>query len=147
MDAASREVLQDLFRKESRSLLAYIADANPWTTQPARRERVQALAREEQEALGTIARHLLRQHILPVEPTGYPANFTTLNFVALEHLLPFLVDYERNSIQELERARQNVADPAARRLLDDYLDMKRRHLQALSAPDTAPVAPAAPAHH
>jgi hypothetical protein len=152
MDAASQKLLQALFRKESRSLLQYVSEADPWTTKTNHRllEQVITLAREEQTALAKMARLLLKHHVLEPTPVNYPSNFTTINFVALEHLLPLLIDNERKCIAELEPRVGGVRDVQVRGLVSEYLELKRRHLQALSATDS-PAAPAptpshAPAH-
>jgi hypothetical protein len=149
MNRASVELLQHLVRKEARSLLQYVAESDPWTTQPARRELIKSLAHEEQEGVGKIVRYLMRCRVLPAVPDGYPSNFTTINFVALEHLIQPLVEYEDKSIHDLQRQYDMISDDPARTLVHDYLEMKRRHRQALLDPADAvapPPAPA-PAHH
>jgi hypothetical protein len=150
VDAASQRLLQSLFLKENRSLLQYVSEADPWTAHKTQRtpELVRTLAREEQEALGKIARLLLKHHVLPAAPLNYPANFTTINFVALEHLLPFLVDYEEKCVKELEPRIGGLRDEQVRALVSDYLELKRRHLKALTetANPAAPPSSLAPAH-
>jgi hypothetical protein len=151
MDTASQQLLQQLFLKESRSLLQYVSESDPWVTKTTHcyRDLVIKVAQEEQQALAKIARHLLRHHVLPPITAGYPSNFTTINFCSIEHLLPYLIEYERKSINDLEH--RHSADPEVRRMVHDYLAMKRRHLQALSEVQSgapAAMAPAAaPAHH
>src|SRR3954447_19812783 len=104
MDAVTLASLQRVFRKEGGSLLQYVSQADAWTTRKGHhlREQVRKYAGEERDRLDTIARYLLRHHALPAKPGSFPMSFTTLNFVALEHLVPYLIDYERKSIRELE---------------------------------------------
>src|SRR5581483_1367694 len=130
MDAASQLLLQQLFLKESCSLLQYVSEADPWVSQKTHGtyELVVALAREEQNELAKIARFLFKHHAMPTTAVSFPSNFTTINMVALEHLLPFLIEYARKSIQELESRRDFVGDLAVRGLVDGYLQMKQKHL-------------------
>ncbi|HEV3262154.1 MAG TPA: hypothetical protein VG013_35205 [Gemmataceae bacterium] len=135
IDARTYAVLQDIVRRESRSLLQYVGEAFPWTTPEARGSltQVQKLVAEERQATDDISRFLFRQHLTPPYLGSYPSDFTTINFVSLEHLLPLLTDAERRAVADLERDVSAVGDPAARGLVQKLLDMKRQHLKALDA--------------
>lgn len=61
-------------------------------------------------------------------------SFTTINYMALDYLIPFLVDFEKRRINELERDIAIVTGDDAPRLLQVILDMKRRHLASLQGP-------------
>jgi hypothetical protein len=133
IDAQSRDLLQDIVRRESRSVLTYVADAYPWTTARDSRavDALRKLLAEEAGAVAALGRFLFRRHV-PVASLGsYPSSFTTMNFLALEYLLPRLIDYERHSIAELERDLAAVADPEARAEVEKLLAVKRRNLPAL----------------
>ena len=85
----------------------------------------------ERVAVANLGRFLVRQRIpLPYLPP-YPAHFTTINFLALDFLLPRLLEYERRSIAELERDRAALKGPAAQAEVDKLLALKRRHLPCL----------------
>jgi hypothetical protein len=134
IDAASRELIADLIRNDSCSLLQYTAEAFPWATpenQPAV-ARVRELALEEQEGIGRLARFLRRNRLpLPVS-ASYPSEYTTLNFVALDHLLPSLAREVQKSAAHLEARLVYLPKGDARTLLEEYLQLKRRHQQVLA---------------
>jgi hypothetical protein len=116
-----------------RSLLQYVVEAFPYRTakgEPAW-HRIETLAREQQEAVGRLIRYLHRHHVTPPLFGAFPSGFTTINFVALEHLLPALQKDQQLSIAALEKALAGLPESAERHLLWDHLQMKRRHLQTL----------------
>jgi hypothetical protein len=135
IDAHSQTLLQDILRRESRSVLLYVDEAFPWTTateQKALTDLRQFIAAERQ-ALTSLGQFLLRQHIpLPFLPP-FPVSFTTINFLAFDYVLPRLIDYERRSIAELERDLHALKDPAAHAEVEKLLALKRRHLPQLEA--------------
>lgn len=133
LDPASVTLLQDLIRKEGRSLLQYVSEAFPWTTpkNEAAWAKIQEMVQEEQEGTGRLAR-VLQKHRQRLPYLGaYPMSFTNINFVSLEHLIPYLVDFEKRRIAELEVDLLALRDDDAREAVAYLLDMKRRHLEAL----------------
>jgi hypothetical protein len=144
LDAKTQTRLQQILRRESRSFLQYVRDSFPWTNSKEKDALTQSqtLSEEERSANAAFAKFLIRQRI-PVPHLGpYPVSFTTLNFIALDHLLPLLVDAERNAIPDLEKDLLSFTDPECRREIQKLLETKRRHLTALEAlvvahPETA----------
>jgi hypothetical protein len=133
LDAATETLLTSIVRRESRSLLQYVHDAFPWTTQEEQQALVQlrALIAEEQDGVAALTQALgSRGHVYPYFGS-YPMAFTTINYVSLEHLLPLLVDYERRSLHDLERDLSGLRDAQAQELVAQLVDMKRRHLKVL----------------
>jgi hypothetical protein len=133
MDAQAQRVLQDILRRESRSVLTYVAEAYPWTRWAEEKSLtdLQQIIAAEREAVACLGRFLVRQRIpLPYLPP-YPSHFTTINFLALDFLLPRLIDYERRSLADLERDRAMLKDPTAQAEVDKLLALKRRHLPRL----------------
>jgi hypothetical protein len=132
--------LEAAVRREGRSLLQYVSEANPWTkaagdTAP---EKVRDLAREERDALAGLTKFLARhRHAVPYLG-AYPMSFTTMNFVSLDYLLPRLTESARQSLAALERDRAALADADAKAELDRLIELKRTHLKALEALTTAP---------
>src|SRR5437870_2494 len=103
MNAQTIGLLQEIVRRESRSLLTYVGEAFPWT----KSRGADALAWLKQivashnEAVVKLGRYLtkLRQ---PIGYLGsYPSNFTTLNFLSLDHILPKLIESERAGLAAL----------------------------------------------
>lgn len=133
IDPPTQTLLQDILRRESRSVLMYVAEAYPWATSTETKAltSLQQLIAAEREAVVRLGRFLVRQRIpLPFLPS-YPAHFTTINFLALDFILPQLIEYERQSIAELERDLASIHDPAARAEVERLLALKRQHVPQL----------------
>ena len=133
IDPHSQTLLQDILRRESRSVLMYVAEAYPWTnsTRTKTWTALQQLIAAEREAVSSLGRFLVRERIpLPFLPS-YPTHFTTINFLALDFLLPRLIEHERQSITELESDLAALKDPIARAEEEKLLALKRKHLPEL----------------
>jgi hypothetical protein len=133
IDPHTQMLLQDILSRESRSVLLYVAEAYPWTnsTQTKTRIALQQLIATERDAVICLGRFLVRQRIpLPYLPP-FPEHFTTINFLALDFLLPRLIEHERRSIEDLERDLTAMKDPVARTEVEKLLAVKRRHLPQL----------------
>lgn len=134
MDAPTAEVLLNLLARESRSLLHYLSEVLPWPMpeDPATLARLERITTEEQRQVTALGRFLVRQRIIPPTLPPFP-DFTWINFVALELVLPVLIEEERKAIAQLERDVAAVTDPPALALVNQLLETKRQHLQALEA--------------
>lgn len=135
IESHTQRLLQDILRRESCSLLRYVTEAFPWTdsTEAKTLTDLQQILAAEREAVVGLGQFLVRQHVpLPYLPS-YPANFTTINFLALDYVLPLLVDCERQSIAQLERDLASVKEAAARAEIEKLLTVKQRHLPQLEA--------------
>jgi rubrerythrin len=135
MDTKTATVLQDIIRRESRSLLQYVSEAFPWATAEEQEAlgQFQQLAEEERTSIAALSRYLTRGRQSLPYLGSYPEWFTTINYVALEYLLPHLVHHERQSLARVERGLAELSDPESRDLVQKMVDMKRRHLQTLEA--------------
>jgi hypothetical protein len=126
-------LLQEVLRRESRSLLMYVGDAYPWTT--SRGEETLASLRQtvraEASAIAALGRFMARHGITPAPVGVYPTHFTSYNFIALEYLLPHLIDAERVGIAALERDLPGLAGPEAKAQVEQLLAAKRTHLRSL----------------
>jgi hypothetical protein len=133
IDARTRTLLQQTFRRESLSMLRYIGEAFPWTVaagHPAL-ERVAEIVAEDRAATEALGRFLFRRRIPPSFSGAYPSGFTTMNFLSLEYLLPRLVDTQRKAVADLECDVAAVTDADAKVELEKLLAVKRFHLQEL----------------
>jgi hypothetical protein len=137
-------VLQNLLRRQERSLLQFIHEAYPWT-KPGEEKLVQELKQlihEEQEAAIKLANYLRRRRMLPyVGP--FPMSYANLLFVSLDYLLPQLVEHERKELAQIGRDLHAVHDAEARHQVQEILDLKQRHLKKL---EELAAAVAKPAH-
>ena len=133
MDAATALLLQEIVRKEGRSLLQYVNESFPWTT--AKNQHVlpvlSEMAAEERDAATQVVRLLLKNRVKPPYLGAYPMTFTNINYMSVEFLLPHLTGYQNHRIAELDREILNVTDAEVKHLLHTVLEMKRRHLMAL----------------
>jgi len=140
-------LLRDIVRREGRSLLQYVEEAYPWVgpdeTVPL--AQLRKLVADEREVLGRLIDLLARRCRLYPYLGSYANWFTTINFISFDHLLPMLVDYEAQSLGELECALPDITDTEALAVVQDLVDMKRRHLDLLKKmatahPETVPAA-------
>ncbi len=140
IDPETLTLLQDIVRRESRSLLTYVGEAFPWTNarDSAVRSKVMEILGEESKAVAALGRFLARRRA-PVTFLGaYPESFTSLNFLALEHLLPRLVASQRRAITDLERDLAVLRDPEAKAQVEQLLAIKRRDLPLLESLTASP---------
>lgn len=136
INPADLALLQNLVRREGRSLVQYVSESFPWTTpdEYAALARFQEIVHEDMEGAARIARFLTRHKVRTLGPLGpYPMNFTTINYSSLDHLLPILQDNQRRRIAELTVDLKKVTDPECRHLLEEFIDLKRRHLAKLES--------------
>ena len=144
IDAPTQALLQDVLRRESLALLQYIRDAFPWTGLEEQEAwpRLRRVVEEDAHALAELAQFLARRRV-PLPYIGmFPVDFTSINFVSLDYVVPLLLDEQRREAAALEADLPRVSDPEAREQLQRLLDLKRRHLAVLKGLATAPSEPA-----
>ncbi len=127
------QLLHDIVRRESRSLLQYLSESFPWTT-PEELEALaqfQKLAVEEREGAAALARFLTSRRQSVPYLGSFPMEFTSINYISLEHLFPLVADHTRKSMDHLEKDLNDIQDSEPRALVQNIVDMKRRHLQTL----------------
>ena len=128
-------VLQDVVRRESRSLLLYIGDSFPWTTNEHAPDLVtlKRLIVREAHAISTVGRYLVRQRITPPPYGSYPASFTSHNFIDVAYLLPRLLAAQEVAIAALTADIARVHDAEAKKQLEALLAVKQTSLAGLAA--------------
>lgn len=133
MDSLTQSLLEDIVRRESRSLLQYVREAFPWTSPEERAAlaEIEQMIDEELRGATMLMRLLQRRHLVPPYLGPYPMEFTNINYVSLEHFVPLLIGQQRQAIADLERDVACIMDEEARTLVHKVLDKKRRHLEAL----------------
>ncbi len=133
MDGATAKLLSDLVRKEGRSLLQYVSESYPWTTAKNNQALpvLFGMVEEEQRGTAAIVGLLLKNRLRPPYLGAYPMSFTTINYMSLDFLVPYLVDFERRRCAELGKDLAVITDEEARELVKSLLAMKERHLAAL----------------
>jgi hypothetical protein len=133
IDPRTHAILEDIVRREGRSLLQYVADSFPWTAtdEQGALEQLRRMIEAERQATTDLVRFLVRRKFTPPYLGAYPARFTTINFVSLEYLLPRLAQEQRRDIRALEDDLVEVHDVEVREQVKKLLELKRRHLQTL----------------
>ncbi|GIW78517.1 MAG: hypothetical protein KatS3mg105_0324 [Gemmatales bacterium] len=133
MDSSTRQLLQDVFRRESRSFMQYVRDAFPWVPEEERDalDAIDQMSKEEEEAVVELGRFLVR-HRVPLPYIGtFPMSFTSFNFVSLDHLLRVLVEHQQRELNQVERDLTCISTSAYRAPVERIVEIKKRHLQEL----------------
>lgn len=119
--------LNDVLISVGNSLLQYVGECWPWTPEDAAsiHPAMESLIERQKQQIARIV-DLLVARAWPIEFGTYPTDYTDLHFVALDYLLPQLVDGEQALIDELEQARLRCSDdPEAQTLLAEIQDQQR----------------------
>ncbi len=134
MDVGSQTLFVRLISMGSSSLLQYVSESFPWSADPAHAalNAVRAVAHEERDAVARFTRILQKKRLRQPLMGAYPSHFTTINFCALDYLLPRLIAEHEREIAEIETKLHAADDKEIHALAAGYLDMKRRHLQTLN---------------
>src|SRR5437870_1176656 len=93
-----------LIRKEARSLLQYIGESYPWAAadrQDALRTILE-MAKHEARQIEQLIRMCIKVKLGNPSLGAYPQSFMGINFMALDFLLPLLIDDHRKHIADLE---------------------------------------------
>ena len=139
MDSAEMKRLQDILRRESRSLLQYVRESAPYAIGPDRKllAEVQRIAEEESIALDQFA-DFLTQNRVPLPYMGsFPMGFTDFNYVAIRYLLPKLVSEQRQDLAALEASASALNEATGRTAMSTLIELHRRHLKELEATSAA----------
>lgn len=134
LDPAVAAMLRDLVRKEGRSLVQYVVESYPWTTEKdaKRLPPLFEVAQEERDGAAAVVRLLLKHRVTPPYLGAYPMSYTTINYQSLGFLVPYLVDFEKRRIAELDAEAAALTDGEVKHALRTLVEMKRRHLGVLS---------------
>ena len=134
MDALSYQSLCRLIAIGSTSLLQYLRDSSAFARHDSagKLQQALALAEEEREAAEHLTRWLQRHRERLPKTGGFPSHFTTTNFCTIEYLLPRLTAESAHQIRDVERIASQVENDETHALVQGFLEMKRRHLQALT---------------
>jgi hypothetical protein len=133
-------------RRTGRSLLQYAGESYPWvrdSSEASTLTTLQQMIREEQQAAAAIAKFLMRNHIAPPHFDAYPMEFTNFNFLAVDRLRVLLAEHQARDVADLETDLKGIKDADAKRLLQNLLEIKRRHLDTLRSM-SASAAPSSP---
>src|SRR5688572_559499 len=100
-DTRGLQTLQQIAHREINSLMQYLAGAFPWTRgQSEALDRLLDMIEDEREALAVLIGYLTKHKMPPPHTGGYPTDFTSLNFIDLEYLVPLLIRHEEEGITQ-----------------------------------------------
>jgi hypothetical protein len=113
--------------------LQYAVDSFPWTDSgaDARPAVVQQAAQDEAEAAARLGRLLVRHRLTPPWLGAYPMGFTSFNYLALDRLVPLLVQHQIRDIAALEVDLKQFDDEEVRDLVRHMLNVKKANLKKL----------------
>lgn len=133
VDARTQALLQDIVRRASRSMLQYVGESYPWAGDGEVQllTQVQAVIAEEERAVEGLATFLRKRRIGIPYLGSYPENFTNLNYVSIDYLLPRLLDWQRSWVGILERDAAEITDAEAKAEVNELVATARRHLDGL----------------
>ena len=132
---SDQQVVGEVLRRESRTLLQYVRESFPWAKgkDAAVLANVLHSADVEGELLHRLSRLMQKQHLSLPAIGSFPSAFTNSNFVAISFLMPRLIATQRQTLADLERDLPKVHDPDLRVLLDALREAKLAHLSELES--------------
>jgi hypothetical protein len=135
IDGKTYNALQDIIRREGRSLLQYAIDSFPWADAATAdvNARLREMAAVESEALAGLGKLLLRHRLTPPWLGAYPTPFTSFNFLAIERLLPLLIEDQRARVAVVEADLKQITNSETRAAVQRLLEVMRRHLAEMEA--------------
>src|SRR5262245_37812181 len=139
-DATTAPLLQELVRRESRSLFQYVREVPVWvgTADGPALQKLRALAAAELEAIDALGRHLQKRRIGSATLGPFPPEFTDVNDAALHHLLPKLVREQKEAAADVESSLTKLGNDPARHLVERLVRLKRQHLPELEGLSAKP---------
>lgn len=140
LDDASRDILQQIVRREGRSFLQYVREVPIWSSSTDRPNvaQLKTLATAELEKIDEIGRLLVRRKCGLAFLGAYPSAFTTFNDAALRHILPQVINECQRSITTLQAELEGIQDAEARELVSQFVELKRTHLPQFTSLATQP---------
>jgi hypothetical protein len=138
---AAEPILNDVLIALHRSLLQYVGESWPWTSEHSSAAR-EALAQEAASQAETVTglTELLRERGFPVAFGTYP-DFSNLNYLSLDFLLKRVVKDQQQVVSACERAAHALADsPDDAELIREIAASEKdrlEHLRQLAIPKTA----------
>jgi hypothetical protein len=142
IDSQTCQLIQQVLREESRTLLLYACESFPRFTATDKRELALLQARADQEvaAARAAAVWLSREGKQPLPMEPYPVWYMQINFVSVPHLLPQLEKEHHAAIERHTAALHRLNDPGARKVLENILVQKQKTLAMLTKKETSMLA-------
>jgi hypothetical protein len=133
IDPKSQLLLQEMFRRENRSFLQYIDQADPWVGHGDRPifDKLRQLAADERETLEAFANWLDAEKV-PLPYLGaFPINFTSFNFVAIRKIIKPLIAEQSRELAALEADARLVSNEIAKHQVEALIKLNRQHLDEI----------------
>jgi hypothetical protein len=126
--------LNDLLIDVGRSLLQYVGESWPWTSEDEADVRiaVETMVAEQRDTVLQLA-GLLDDRAHRIIYGQYPSEYTSLHYVALDYLLEQLARQQQDLASDFaDAAEESAGDEIALALLTHAADQARRHADELA---------------
>ena len=133
VEAKTNQLLEDLLVHQYRSLPMFLTEAAPWTHRGDENATgvLLDIVAYQRELSGRIAAELV-QRGCPIDTGGYEMDFLDLHFLALDFLLPRLIENQQNEVTSIGCiAEQLEDDSVAYVLAKEALGAAKGHLESL----------------
>jgi hypothetical protein len=135
MTPADSRLIQEIYRREYRSLLQYSREAAPYTSLADRplRDGILRIVKEERDELDAFGEWMESLRVPRSYLGSFPVAYTDLNFVTVRHLLPKLVAEQQRDTQSLKADAAACSDDASRSAIQRLIELHTRHLKELES--------------
>jgi len=140
IDPATKDLLHQIIRRESRSLYQYVREVPTWvgTNDRAVLAQLREMARAEERVVDALGRYLQKAKAELAVVGPYPSSFTPLNDAALKHVLPMVIREQKQALAQLESDLTRINDPQSTAYLIQLLELKKKHVPQLESLTTHP---------
>ena len=132
-DSSRENLLRAMLQRETRSFIQYAQEAQPWASHSDQEQlaTVQSMLSAEKMLLGDITQSLRNERLPLPLPGSFPMQFTTKNFLGLDHLAPLIIAEEERLIRALEADLDSLPEDPVREQVESLLKLKQENLAKL----------------
>ena len=132
MDGSQNAQLNHLLITIGRSLLQYVGESWPWTSEDSdeARRKLTELVDRQQQSVGALA-SLLNAREWAIDFGTYPTDYTDLHFIALDFLLAQLVENQEAVVDVLKQSAELNGDGEASQLMAGIVEAESAILSEL----------------
>ncbi len=142
MKPETLDLLDELVRLHRFSLIRYLRYADPWAENREATEVLRQIS-DMQEATAERLETVILEHDGPLPVGDFPLEYTSLNDVALQYVLPKAVAYQRALIAALRDAVDQLDnEPRLQAMVEEALGEAKGHLETLEELAGTPAASA-----
>ena len=130
MHAGEHAQIQEIFRRENRSFLQYVSQSTPWSSPSDRKlvDTIDALAKEEQQALVSLAKWMDAHRIAIPYLGAFPTRFSNYNFIDIRKLLVPLIVEQKKELDDLRHGSEAVPEGPLKVQVNNLVALNEKHL-------------------